>query len=1091
MNLPAAPTPDRLLRQHHRWLGWAWPLAVAAVGLAATLVLNWRRHPTLARVEQWHDLPRWWLAGVVSTALLAAAAWRWRRRDPLRSAQRLDERFDAKNRLETSTVLRHDAGALADAQRQEAVAFLERRALAPAARGTPLLLLCAAVAVLVLAHLVTLVSWTRPWLERAAAVAPAPSPAAPPTAPSLPQARIRWKSPASETKAAPVEEVPLLAAASSTTGLQDLTLEMAVNGQPRLSVPVPADELRVAGEHPVAASVYLDQLAVEPFDVVSYYLRARRVDSRPLPETVSSVQFVQVKPFRSDIREARGGEGYAGFALVTALKVAQLRLIKENFVLAHAELSREDTAWKKEDARVGSEQGALEKKTAEAVAQLIEDKVPAEVINLLTQAEPMMAEASQRILAAANDPALTPQGKALGLITEVEKFGVKLAARDGKTHGNKPNVNDPFKDKQQFELKQRFKTAAGELETLAAAQAQVADELAASDPAPAPTPAPPAKPPDPDKIEGTLPERQTQISQRVGALLNGRVFNQEITRHLEQARDGARESLGHLDAQDPAAAREPAASAARELRLAVDAVDRAGEEEAKLQLADAQSALNEAADQARDAARQTDEKAARQRAEEAERRARQAAEDLAAHAREQQETGSANAAKRLGELAKAVSADDLRRSLEGLRAQPRNPERAQAAADRLQALADRAAQASYPGAPSPEALARLIDRLERARTNMQRLAANDSTPKPDATRQEQTSVGQDRTGQEPAGAPGDPKADPSDRQGSPGKDAADQPPQTGGPRGQGQSQQPGPQGQQSQGQQPGPQGEQQGQRQGQQPSLQGQQGQGQRGQGQNPHARGSQPGQAPGQPTNQEGESRDPGRTTGKNTSRAGQTTAQNGGGRGGRGSRVNDGPTPNGENPPPDLTGAHRPAKGSSTSAPGADDPGPVVDAELGDTYGTSVGETRSGPVPTASGVPRKPTYTDHAPRPAQTRDPAQAREEFARELFQDVREATQEATAFVPKSPALTEVREALRDAPLELHFLDREALFAKIDPPLLGLINSLRAEVQGLARRRHRLADPNLEQALPAYRAAVADYFEQLSRDYDAAPPATPQE
>ncbi len=194
-----------------------------------------------------------------------------------------------------------------------------------------------------------------------------------------------------------------------------------------------------------------------------------------------------------------------------------------------------------------------------------------------------------------------------------------------------------------------------------------------------------------------MAERQTQISQRVGALLNGRIFNPEITGHLEQGHDQARESLRRIDGGDAPAAREPAAAAARELQLAADAMNRVGEEQAKLQLADAQHTLNEAADQARDAARQNSDEAARQRAEQAAEQARQAARDLAAQAQAQQDTGSSEAAKRLNDMARALSAPDMRNALEKLRAQPRDPEHAQAAADRLRQMAELAAQQRAPG----------------------------------------------------------------------------------------------------------------------------------------------------------------------------------------------------------------------------------------------------------------------------------------------------------------------------------------------------------------------------------------------------------
>ncbi len=496
----AVPLTDRLLRQHDRWTRLAWPLLIVAAGLAATLALEWRRHPSLARVEQWGGLGLWWAAGVALTFLAAGATWVLRRRAQLLGARRLDQRLDAKNRLETAAFLRGDAGAMARAQREEADEFLARRRHAPARRA-PLVALGALAAVLVLANLAALLSWTRPWVRPAAAAAqpvPKPTPAAPPPA------RIQWKTPASEIKASPIEEVPLQALAISASGLRDLVLEMSVNGQPRLSVPVAAEGLQAAGSHPVQASIYLDQLEVEPFDVVSYYLRAQRIDPRKLPETASGVQFVQIKPFREDVREMPGGEGHPGFALITALKVAQLRLIKENFVLTHTDLGQDSDEWKKANAHVGGEQAALEKKTGEAIQQLIEDGAPAEVVNLVTQAKPFMGDAARKIAAADNRPALTPQGKALGLITEVEKMVRKFAPHGGASHGQKPKVDDPFRDKQQFELKQRFKTSGGQLEMLAAAQAKLAEDLARPEGAAPPDAAPK---PDADRAAGPGQDR--------------------------------------------------------------------------------------------------------------------------------------------------------------------------------------------------------------------------------------------------------------------------------------------------------------------------------------------------------------------------------------------------------------------------------------------------------------------------------------------------------------------------------------------------------------------------------------------------------
>lgn len=890
--------PDRLLRRHYRWMRVAWPLTILAAGLSSTLLMGWWRHPSWTRVEKWDGLAVWWASGVAFAFIAAMGVWLWRRRSLLHSAQSLDARLAAKNRLETTVALQHDAGALARAQREETAGFLHQAPVRPP--RTPLPALATLVVLLTLAHLVTLLSWTRPWIRPAKTVAAHRTP--PPAA--IPRASIKWKSPEAETKAAPVEEVPLEAVADSTGGLRDLVLDISVNGELRQSVPVVPVDLKKAGTHTIQTSIYLDQLAVEPFDIVSYDLRAQRIDPRKLPETVSPVQFVQVKPFRDDVREMPGGDSKSAFPLIVALKAAQLRLMKENFLLAHTDLTPDNEVWKKENTHVGGEQGVLEQKTGEVIQKLIEGGLPAEIIDLLSQARPLMATAAEKIRATQNQPALAPQGKALGYITEVEKFFVKMAARDGSARGSK-SVSDPFHDKKQIEMKQRFKTQAGELELLAKEQARLADDLARPDapppPAPAAAPSPADATPGPNKIEGTPAERQTQISQRIGALLNGTVFVPDVTRHLEQGRDKARESLQQLDEGDVPAAREPAASTARELRLAVDAMNKAAEDDAKDQLANALRELNNAVDAARNAPQQGSNEAAKQKAGESAKKAGDTARKLAEAAQKQQETGSEKAAARLNELAKALSSEDMKKALDRLREQPRNAARAQDAAGRLQQIADRAAQPRGDSL-SPEQIARLIDRMARARANMERLAMNGNNHVP--SREEQD----------------------------------------------------------------GRQGE----------------------------------------------------NSTASNQSKNGsEGTRGNGTGTEGRNS---------------------------------ADKPAMSQSGGLGAL------------------APEK-------------------REQFAHELIEDVRDAVEEAAVALPKSEELAQVRDTVRDVATEKRNGSLTVLFPKMDPPLQGVINQLRAEL-ARQQRQHQLTDHNPDQAPSAYRSAVADYFEQLSRDYKAAPTPAPE-
>ena len=292
-------------------------------------------------------------------------------------------------------------------------------------------------------------------------------------------------------------------------------------------------------------------------------------------------------------------------------------------------------------------------------------------------------------------------------------------------------MKDPFEKPKNFEMKQRFDTVAGGLEALAQAQLDLAQELAKADPkdpeAGKPTPEPPGAPPkkpDPNRIEGTFTERQTLIAQRVGALLNEQALPPEVNTHLESGQGHARESLRQLDAEDLVQAREPAAAAARELRLAAQTMDRLGEDNANDKLADALNRLNRAAEAAREAGDVKSEAEARRAADEAAAQTADAREKLADAARQQQEAGSSRAAARLANAARALDDQKLRNALKKWHDQPRNQALAQDAAEQLARAAERVAE-QQNGKDSAEEIAKLIERVERTRTNFERLAAAD------------------------------------------------------------------------------------------------------------------------------------------------------------------------------------------------------------------------------------------------------------------------------------------------------------------------------------------------------------------------------
>ncbi len=849
-NQPRVPAslvpPSDLLHHRHRWERWRVGLFTLLIGLTATLIALgvfhlWGQTPGHGKI-----VAAIWAGGFGLTILAALVGWRFAPDSLLDTAQQMDRNLMTKNRLEATAALHGSTSLLAHAQREETAAYLGREG----GGGRPeraLSWLAGAVLLLLAFHLVTLGLWVIPmFMQHASASVP---PHAPPPQKELPKASIIWQSPEPESKANPIEEVPVAALAQSTSGLKNLSLEISVNGVAALSTPLPATPFDQPGKNVLKASLYMDELGVEPFDVVTYYIKAQRITDQKVPDTTSDIQFIQIRPFRDDVAQARGAEKISkGQALLLLLKLAELRSIKENFLLAHTDLPITDPVRMKENERVGKNQGELSAKVREVVQAFMQEGVSADIIDLLSQAGPPMDNASKKILANQNSQALPPQQKALSFIIQVEKFFRKFMADKSISHGA-GGPDDPFKDKQQHELKKRMALASGQLETLARNQTKLSNDLnnpdAANDASSPGTPdananPPPGTSPDPntppgtsgtnpdgspkeiplpptqavdpfgpDADKGTLAGRQTRVVQGIEALLNGnKVLPPAVIDALQEGQKDATTSMQELDQPDEPGARGPAANAAQDLQKAVAEMIKSGDDEAKLAMEAGQQKLNDLSRQLRDAAKDGSP-AAQQKLADLANQLRDVKKQLEDAADKQQESGSASGAEQLNHLAKAISDQKVAPDLDDMAKNGLDANKLGADAEKLDALANQAAQGMTTGKPTAHDIANLIDSLERSRTNLARLAQKAGAPLPTPPGQMGTSPGLNPGQQKP----GDPA----------GKGQGKQPGQGHQP-GQGQGQQPG----QSQGK-----GQGQGQGQGQSP------GQGQSGTSQGSGSEGS------------------------------------------------------------------------------------------------------------------------------------------------------------------------------------------------------------------------------------------------------------
>jgi hypothetical protein len=144
------------------------------------------------------------------------------------------------------------------------------------------------------------------------------------------------------------------------------------------------------------------------------------------------------------------------------------------------------------------------------------------------------------------------------------------------------------------------------------------------------------------------------------------------------------------------------------------------------------------------------------------------------------------------------------------------------------------------------------------------------------------------------------------------------------------------------------------------------------------------------------------------------------------------------------------------------------------------AAGSAAGGPGQDTAGS--RPGGNDTAPDNANA-----ARQEFAQDLVDQVSEATDAVANAMPNTPLIMSAQQRVRTTVTALQSGPASAYvmaYGRLSEPLATMIGALRDQLERTARQS-QLTDQNVEQAPPAYRDVVADYFERLSRDYQTAP------
>ncbi len=304
---------------------------------------------------------------------------------------------------------------------------------------------------------------------------------------------VSFSKPGRDLRATSIDEVFVEAEADDDFGVARLELVYAVNGGVEKSVRLAAGAGRSAKEMSAGHTFFLEELGLQPGDVVSYFARATDNDTVTGAKTATSdIYFVQIQPFRKDYRAAEsqaGGQqqdrGSGGGANdPSALSEQQRRIVAGTFNVVRdrdkigAEKFRQDVVF------LALTQGQLKERAKGLAGQIIArvgqaDPMMKDIAGHLEAAAASMEAAEQKLQARDAKNALPPEQQALASLQRAEEAYRDVRVRMDRQQGGGGGGGGGGRSAAADELADLFQLEADKLrnqyETFRQSQQQSAD----------------------------------------------------------------------------------------------------------------------------------------------------------------------------------------------------------------------------------------------------------------------------------------------------------------------------------------------------------------------------------------------------------------------------------------------------------------------------------------------------------------------------------------------------------------------------------------------------------------------------------------
>ena len=260
--------------------------------------------------------------------------------------------------------------------------------------------------------------------------------------------------PGRDAKVSSLEEVFIEARAEDDFGVQRLDLVYSVNGGEQKTVSLH----RGKGLKEILAghTIYLEEMTLEPGDVISYFARATDADRGGGKVATTDIYFLEVRPFNREYRQAEqaGGAGGArGDASPGALSQRQREIIAATFKVVRDRAATSEKETRENISTILLSQGRLREQVATLEQRLQQrgvlgaDSTMEKIAAELPQAVAAMKEAEERLAQREAEAALPHEQKALQHLQRAEaayrEVQVSFGGQPGGgMGGEQPNAED-------------------------------------------------------------------------------------------------------------------------------------------------------------------------------------------------------------------------------------------------------------------------------------------------------------------------------------------------------------------------------------------------------------------------------------------------------------------------------------------------------------------------------------------------------------------------------------------------------------------------------------------------------------------------